>query len=182
MIQAGQGAAQAYYSLDDFGNPVAFFEGMGKLATQNIKGAEDAFGRALEAHPFHILSNIQMGNTLRNSSRFAEAETYYNTALSVSPLNEQALLNRVEVSLLQNNWHNALKDLQMLTPNPQNPRYMNALKQTLSEYYKNPPINKYRQMNEFIKGAKNLDELVEKFMNWRRSLIDKQNKINRQKY
>lgn len=182
MIQAGQEAAQEYYSLDDFGNPVAFFEGMGKLATQNTTGAEDAFSRALQAHPYHILSNIQMGNTMRNLSRYSEAEKYYSAALSVSPLNEQALLNRVEVYLLQNDWQNALKDLRVLTPNPKSQRYMNALNQTLSEYYKNPPMPKFNSMNKFLKGARNLEELTEKFMNWRRRFIDKQNKINRAKY
>jgi len=182
MMQSGQEAAQVYYSLDDFGNPVAFFEGMGKLATKNIKGAEQAFGRALEAHPFHILSNIQMGNTLRNSSRYVEAEEYYSAALSVSPLNEQALLNRVEVFLLQNNWQKALEDLRSLTPNPQNQRYMNALNQTMSEYYKNPPIEKFGGMNKFLKGANNLNELTEKFINWRKRAIDKQNKMNQEKF
>jgi len=182
MMQSGQEAAQVYYSLDDFGNPVAFFEGMGKLATKNIKDAEQAFGRALEAHPFHILSNIQMGNTLRNSSRYVEAEEYYSAALSVSPLNEQALLNRVEVFLLQNNWQKALEDLRSLTPNPQNQRYMNALNQTMSEYYKNPPIEKFGGMNKFLKGANNLNELTEKFINWRKRAIDKQNKMNQEKF
>ena len=182
MMRFGQEAAQEYYSLDDFGNPVAFFEGMGKLASKNTKGAENAFGRALEAHPYHILSNIQMGNTLRNLSRYAEAEEYYNATLFVSPLNEQALLNKVEISLLQNNWQEALKSLRGLRPNPQNKRYMNALKQTLSEYYKNPPIAKYTSMNKFLKGAQSLDQLTEKFINWRRRFIDKQNKLNQKKF
>lgn len=181
MIQSGQEAAQEYYSLDDFGNPVAFFEGMGKLANQNTKGAKDAFSRALQAHPYHILSNIQMGNTMRNLSRYAAAEEYYSAALSVSPLNEQALLNRVEVYLLQDEWKNALKDLRNLRPNPQNQRYMNALKRTLNQYYTNPPIVEYSSMNKFIKGAHSPEELTEKFMNWRRRFIAKQNKINQQK-
>ena len=178
MIQSGQEAAQVYYSLDDFGNPVAFFEGMGKLATKNTKGAEEAFGRALKAHPYHILSNIQMGNTLRSSSRYAEAVAYYNVALSSSPLNGQARLNRAEVFLLQNDWKNALGDLRVIVPNTKDQRYMNALKQTLSEYYRNPPDKKFGGLNEFLKGAQNLNDLTEKFINWRRMNIERNKKNN----
>ena len=177
MMQAGQEAAQSYYSLDDFGNPVAFFEGMGKLATKNFKGAESTFKRALASHPYHLLSNIQMGNTLRNSARYDEAIVYYENALAVSPLNEQALLNRIEVSLLQNNWRKALNKLRIMNPVPQNPRYLNALKQTLSEYYKNPPKPQFEEMNSFLKGAQNIDELAEKFINWKKMNTENQKNI-----
>jgi tetratricopeptide (TPR) repeat protein len=176
MMLAGQEAAQTYYSLDDFGNPVAFFEGMGQLASKNTKGAENAFGRALEAHPYHILSNIQMGNTLKNISRFAEAEEYYDRALAVSPLNEQALLNRVEVSLLQNNWQKALEDLRCISPNVKNQRYLNAVKQTMSEYYRNPPTQGLNGMDNYLKGAQNPNELSEKFINWKTRALEKQKK------
>lgn len=182
MIKAGRAAAQPYYGLDDFGNPVAFFEGMGQLASQKLGPAEKAFARALEAHPYHILSNIQMGNTLRNANRLAEAETFYGRAIDVSPLNEMARLNRAEVRLAQNNWLEALGDLRVITPKPNDLRYMNAVKQTMSEYYKNPPQDQYKGMNSFLKGARNLDDLTERFINWRRRAIDKQNNINNAKY
>ena len=59
---------------------------------------------------------------------------------------------------------------------------MNALNQTMSEYYKNPPIEKFGGMNKFLKGANNLNELTEKFINWRKRAIDKQNKMNQEKF
>ena len=63
MINSAQNGLSSFYSLDDYGNPLYFYEGVGKLGEKNIKGARLALTDALDSHPYHMLSLVQMGNT-----------------------------------------------------------------------------------------------------------------------
>jgi tetratricopeptide (TPR) repeat protein len=172
MLRHGQAAHQTYYSLDDFANPVLFFSGMGKLAQGNTNGAINDFRIALDEHPYHILTNIQMGNAYRTQKKFAEALPFFNQALDIAPFNEQALLNRAETSLLLGDWKTSLADLKGVTPNKNNQRYMNVLKQTLASYMQNPPMKEHASLNKFLKGATNVDAMANKFIAWRTMYTD----------
>jgi len=113
----------AYYALDNFTNPFAYFAGLGAYAGGKTELAKARFHEALELHPWHLLSLKQLGDIEKQGNHFDRALEYYERCLTVSPRFEGALLNKAEVLHALGKSSEALNSLHLCTLRIQNPKF-----------------------------------------------------------
>ncbi|MBI1316636.1 tetratricopeptide repeat protein [bacterium] len=113
----------AYYALDNFSNPFAYYAALGAYASGKVEPARAGFLEALEWNPWHVLSLKQLGDIEKGNRRYAEALAYYERCLTLSPGFEAALLNKAEVLHALGRSTEALHSLHLCTLRIQNPKF-----------------------------------------------------------
>ncbi len=171
MVRFGENAESDFYSLEDFGNPVNYFAGIGKLSQNKVPAGKREIENAITAHPYHILSLVQMGDIYKQNREFETALKYYNQVQDFAPGNRRVLLGKAEIYVIQKKGMLALKSLNKMTPNRKDKKYMDLLKTALVQFVQNLPPNKLMQIQNALAGAQSADDLVNKFINFKQKKI-----------
>jgi O-antigen ligase len=108
IIKAAKDAESDYYHIDNFTNPLPYYAALGEIyLAKDLKAAEANLNRALELHPWHILSLNQFGNLYKQQKKWGQAENYFDQALALSPEFEMARLNKAEALIEKEKWDEA---------------------------------------------------------------------------
>jgi len=180
MVIYGENAESKFYSLEDFGNPVNYFIGVGKLGQNKVKDGKREIENSLNAHPYHILSLIQMGDIYKQNKEYDQAFEYYSQVQEFAPGNRRALLSSAEIHLVNENYARAVATLNRVTPKRKDEKYMNLLKYSLVRFAQNPPSNKLIKLQKALAGAQTEDQLVDKFIAFKQNEM-KKSKLERRK-
>ena len=130
IMQTNAESAQSpFFEMDIYNNPMAYFEGLGILSAsgnrptqRDVNLAQEAFERALDIHPNHMLTLNQLASIHRMKGELNEAAALYNRVLEMSPRNTTAALKQIEVQRTLGDLYASLDALKMIGPqyNPQN--------------------------------------------------------------
>ena len=130
IMQTNAESAQSpFFEMDIYNNPMAYFEGLGILSAsgnrptqRDVNRAQEAFERALEIHPNHMLTLNQLSSIHRMKGELNEAAALYDRVLEMSPRNTTAALRQIETQRSLGNIYASLDALKMIGPqyNPQN--------------------------------------------------------------
>ena len=108
---------------------MAYFEGLGILRAsgnrptqRDVNRAQEAFERALDIHPNHMLTLNQLASIHRMKGELNEAAALYDYVLEISPRNTTAALRLIEVRRITGDIYLSLDAMKMLSPkyHPQN--------------------------------------------------------------
>lgn len=92
-----------FYPSDPMANPLPYFEAMAHAVSGNQPKAIVEFTRALQIHPYHLLTLNNLGAMHKTQKNYSVAKDYYLKALSVSPNYTRAKMNLIEIEFLMNN-------------------------------------------------------------------------------
>jgi len=130
IMQTNAESAQSpFFEMDIYNNPMAYFEGLGILRAsgnrptqRDVNRAQEAFERALDIHPNHMLTLNQLASIHRMKGELNEAAALYDYVLEISPRNTTAALRLIEVRRITGDIYLSLDAMKMLSPkyHPQN--------------------------------------------------------------
>ena len=100
--QAVQAGMSSWNEVDRFGNPLPYFEGMGRLIQEaggrqtfgpkDFQQTERLYQQALSLHPWHAVTLHQYGNLFRYRQQWQQAVSMYEQLLAISPRHPQGQL------------------------------------------------------------------------------------------
>lgn len=146
IIQAAESAENDFYKIDNYTNPLPYYAALGELYnTKNLVAAEANLDRALELHPWHILSMNQYGNLLKKKDQWEEAEKYFDMALAISPDFEMGRLNKAEALVRKKQWQEAFEWMHGCALDSRNPKLYQMASQILPEWLEEKSRNSKTQ-------------------------------------
>jgi tetratricopeptide (TPR) repeat protein len=135
MLSYSVSAENAFFEMDIYNNPMAYFEAIGFLTTGGqqpsqglVNKAKSGFERALSVHPNHMLSMNQLANIHRMQGDLEQAAELYYKVLEMSPRNTTAALRLVELERSKGDLYASLNALKMLSTQ-HTPQNLNGLGQ-----------------------------------------------------
>ena len=176
MIQESLASERTFFNMDNFANPVVYFQGMGDLAQKQILPSRSRFEEALEIHPWHIPSLTQLGNTYKYQNQPAEALAYYDRILEFAPSNRTVRVNKAEVLIRMGRHAEAVPVLFYMTykTGAFPPKYLQMVSEVSVWMYQNPTQKGViGWIQERLKRVPNPDpqKLTEEFISIQRSAM-----------
>ena len=179
IMQTNAESAQSpFFEMDIYNNPMAFFEGLGILSAsgnrptqRDVNRAQEAFERALDIHPNHMLTLNQLASIHRMKGELNEAAALYNRVLEMSPRNTTAALKQIEVQRTLGDLYASLDALKMIGPQ-YNPQNLNGLgpeaTKTLQAFAKSEnPRPSMQSLHRKLQGVKPAN-MWSVWTNWRK--------------
>ena len=179
IMQTNAESAQSpFFEMDIYNNPMAYFEGLGILSAsgnrptqRDVNRAQEAFERALDIHPNHMLTLNQLASIHRMKGELNEAAALYDQVLEMSPRNTTAALKQIEVQRTLGNLYASIDALKMIGPQ-YNPENLNGLgpeaTKTLQAFAKSEnPRPSIQDLHRKLKGVKPAN-MWSVWSNWRK--------------
>lgn len=179
IMQTNAESAQSpFFEMDIYNNPMVYFEGLGILSAsgnrptqRDVNRAQEAFERALDIHPNHMLTLNQLASIHRMKGELNEAAALYNRVLEMSPRNTTAALKQIEVQRTLGDLYASLDALKMIGPQ-YNPQNLNGLgpeaTKTLQAFAKSEnPRPSMQSLHRKLQGVKPAN-MWSVWTNWRK--------------
>ena len=178
MQTNAESALSPFFEMDIYNNPMAYFEGLGILSgsgnrptQRDVNRAQEAFERALDIHPNHMLTLNQLASIHRMKGELNEAAALYDRVLEMSPRNTTAALKQIEVQRTLGNLYASIDALKMIGPQ-YNPENLNGLgpeaTKTLQAFAKSEnPRPSIQDLHRKLKGVKPAN-MWSVWSNWRK--------------
>jgi len=180
IMQTNAESAQSiFFEMDIYNNPMAYFEGLGILSSngnrpnqRDVNRAQEAFERALDIHPNHMLTLNQLASIHRMKGELNEAAALYDEVLEMSPRNITAALKQIEVQRTLGDIYASLDALKMIGPQ-YNPQNLNGLgpeaTKTLQVFAKSKnPRPSLKGLHQQLQGVKPKN-MWSVWANWRKN-------------
>lgn len=149
----------AWYTVDNYANPIPYYSGKGLLFTGQEAKAFAELQLAKEYAPYNVLVWDAMMQFYARKGDVDKALALADTALAISPQFENVLLTKAELHLQRNEFADALAALNLHSPESENQRYLqdlaNALRGTLNTY---PEHGRFKPMMEHLQKSGNLQQ------------------------
>lgn len=128
----------AWYTVDNYANPIPYYSGKGLLFTGQADKALIELEAAKNYAPYNVLVWDALMQYYARKGAVDQALAMADTALAISPQFENVLLTKAELHLQRKEFADALAALNLHSPNSNNQRYLqnlaNALRGSLNTY------------------------------------------------
>ena len=128
----------AWYTVDNYANPIPYYSGKGLLFTGQADRALAELESAKTYAPYNVLVWDALMQYYARKGAVDQALAMADTALAISPQFENVLLTKAELHLQRKEFADALAALNLHSPDSDDQRYLqdlaNALRGTLNTY------------------------------------------------
>lgn len=169
IIPAAENAINPWYTMDNFGNSLRYYSGMGHFALEQMPEALDDFREAEKITPYNIVLLNQLGSWYKVNKDYEAALDVYDRTLVISPFMEAALLNAAETCMYMEDWNRAYGYLERVYLNSENQKYYGLAREIIPRWYRQRLAEDAKgPMMELLQGKNSPEAMAEAWILQRR--------------